>query len=95
MAELHTEGGCLYPGIMVEYPGTYRKGAKEMTDHEIRQFIAIMADVCIHYEPDEVRERYGHLSLKDAVFRRLQEGRQALAYLEDMVRTDLEAMKKE
>ena len=66
-----------------------------MTDHEIQQFIAIMADVCIHYEPDEVRQRYGHLSLEDAVFRRMEEGREAIKYLEDMVKKDLEAMKQE
>ena len=66
-----------------------------MTDHEIQLFIEIMADVCLHYEPDEVRQRYGHLSLKEAVFRRMEEGREAIEYLEDMVKKDLEAMKLE
>ena len=56
-----------------------------MTDHEIQLFIEIMADVCLHYEPDEVRQRYGHLSLKEAVFRRMEEGREAIEYLEDKV----------
>ena len=42
-----------------------------------------------------VRQRYGHLSLKEAVFRRMEEGREAIEYLEDMVKKDLEAMKQE
>ena len=66
-----------------------------MTDHEIQMFLTIMEDVCIHYSPDEVRQRYGHLSLEEAVFRRMEEGHNALRFLEDMVKKDLEAMKQE
>lgn len=42
-----------------------------MTKQEIEQFIEIMKEVCEDWTPEEVQEKYGDLTLKEAVYQRL------------------------
>lgn len=63
-----------------------------MTKQEIEQFIEIMKEVCEDWTPEEVQEKYGDLTLKEAVYQRLYGPKPFFEFVEEVVVKDLEAM---
>ena len=61
-----------------------------MTKKEIDQFIEIMKEVCEEWTPEQVEERYGDLTLRQALDKRLHALDTFYEFVEEVVVKDLE-----
>lgn len=62
-----------------------------MTQKEIKQFIAIMHEICDDsWTPERVEEEYGDLTLREALDKRLSKINDFYDYVEEKIRPDAE-----
>lgn len=66
-----------------------------MTQREVQLFIKIMKEIREEWTPEQVEEEYGDLTLKEAVYKRLNKMQTFWDFVEEDVIPDLERMKKE
>ena len=61
-----------------------------MTKTEIDMFISIMKEIYEDWTPEEVQEKYGDLTLEEAVHKRLKAPQPFFDFVEEVVVKDLE-----
>ena len=66
-----------------------------MTREEVSHFIEIMKAIREDWTPEEVEEEYRDLTLREAIDKRLNKMQTFWDFVEEVVKPDLERMKKE
>ena len=66
-----------------------------MTREEVSHFIEVMKAIQEDWTPEEVEAEYGDLTLREAIDKRLNKMQTFWDFVEEVVKPDLERMKKD